>query len=158
MSPMRRALLLALGLALIFGGVAASATGPAPSFAAARSYRTGASPRAVAIADLNGDRRPDLVTANGSADTVSVLLNRGSGRFRPRREYLVARDAWALAVGDLNGDRHPDVAVATPGGGSVSVLLNRGDGTFAPKHDVQIGHSAWSIALGDLNGDGRQDL
>ena len=35
----------------------------------------------VAIGDLNGDRKPDLVTANADGPTVSVLLNRGDGSF-----------------------------------------------------------------------------
>src|SRR5256885_3693352 len=38
----------------------------------------------VAIGDLNGDRRPDLVTANTQAGTASVLLNAGRGRFRAK--------------------------------------------------------------------------
>ncbi|MDQ5858281.1 MAG: FG-GAP repeat protein, partial [Acidobacteriota bacterium] len=37
--------------------------------------RVGRHPASVASADVNGDGRPDLVTANGSADDVSILLN-----------------------------------------------------------------------------------
>src|SRR5205814_378661 len=36
-------------------------------------------PESVAIEDLNGDGKPDLVTANYNASTVSVLLNAGPG-------------------------------------------------------------------------------
>jgi hypothetical protein len=38
-------------------------------------FGTSSGPVAVAIADLNGDHRPDLVTANFDAGNVSVLLN-----------------------------------------------------------------------------------
>jgi len=41
-------------------------------------YRTGGSANTVAIGDLNGDSKPDLVTANGGElpdRTVSILLN-----------------------------------------------------------------------------------
>jgi FG-GAP repeat len=38
-------------------------------------YATGDAPDAEAVADVNGDGKPDVVTANGSASTVSVLLN-----------------------------------------------------------------------------------
>jgi len=35
----------------------------------------------VAIADLNGDGRPDLATANYGSNTASVLLGNGAGSF-----------------------------------------------------------------------------
>ena len=49
--------------------------------------RPGDQPASVAIGDLNGDGKPDLATANATADTVSVLLNRGNGTFAPRLDY-----------------------------------------------------------------------
>jgi hypothetical protein len=47
----------------------------AKAFALALSPPTGAGPDSIATADLNGDGRPDIVTANGGDDTVSILLN-----------------------------------------------------------------------------------
>jgi hypothetical protein len=81
------ALLACIGFALVLGAVARSATGPAPSFAAAKSYATGKGPVSPAIADLNGDGKPDLATANWYPNTVSVLLNRGDGSSQPKRSY-----------------------------------------------------------------------
>ena len=45
------------------------------------TFATGATPYSVAVADLNGDGRPDLVTANYDSNTVSVLLGNGNGNF-----------------------------------------------------------------------------
>ena len=45
------------------------------SFTAAQSFAVGNEPGDVAVADLNGDGRPDIVTTNFKDDTVSVLLN-----------------------------------------------------------------------------------
>ena len=54
-------------------------------------YATGIGPASVAASDVNGDSLPDLVTANFSANTVSVLLGTGSGSFgaphRLRRRF-----------------------------------------------------------------------
>jgi hypothetical protein len=86
-------LLARIGVALALGLIAPYAAGPAPSFARQVSYRAGVSPSSVAIADLTGDGRPELVTADyGEPSRVSVFLNRGDGRFQAKRDYLTARD------------------------------------------------------------------
>jgi FG-GAP-like repeat/FG-GAP repeat/PASTA domain len=144
--------LLVLGASL---GVAALLASSAPSFAPARSYATGRSPNSAAIGDLNGDGKPDLATANSRANTASVLLNRGDGRFQARRDYGTG-GAYSVAIGDLNGDAKPDLATAD--GGAVSVLLNRGDGSFQAKLDYPNRGGPISVAIGDLNGDGKPDL
>jgi hypothetical protein len=125
------------------------------SFKAKRDYRTGINPRSVAIGDLNGDRKPDLATANFDASTVSVLINRGDGSFRVKRDYRAGRGgANSVAIADLNGDRKPDVA-ATSFSFRVSVLLNRGDGSLQAKLEYSAGGS---LAIGDLNGDRKPDV
>src|SRR5207244_6884508 len=46
-----------------------------------RSYPVEGSPRTPVIADLNGDRIPDLAAANFGRNSVSVLLGTGGGAF-----------------------------------------------------------------------------
>ena len=97
-------------------------------FRAKLDYRTGSGPFRVAIGDLNGDRKPDLATANWAAvtwRTVSVLLNRGDGSFRAKRDYRTG-GALSVAIGDLNGDGKPDLATANFVANTVSVLLQQG--------------------------------
>src|SRR5207237_8417144 len=82
---------------------------------------------ALALADLNGDARPDVVVAPPSGPPA-VLLNRtvaGSGllAFDPPAP-LPATSAAALALADLNGDGRPDVVVAPPSA-PPALLLNR---------------------------------
>src|SRR5262249_44398196 len=52
-------------------------------------YKTGPWPISVVVGDLNGDGMPDLATPNREflANTVSVLANKGGGRFRARLDY-----------------------------------------------------------------------
>jgi hypothetical protein len=152
------ALLACAGVGLTLGAIALSAAS-VPSFTGPRHYATGEFPRSVAIGDLNGDREPDVVTANANASTVSVLLNRGDGSFRTRRNYRASGGPESVAMGDLNGDRNPDLATANSGAaGTVSVLLNRGDGSFQARHDYATGRKPRSVAIGDVNGDGKPDL
>jgi hypothetical protein len=129
-------------------------------FQAKRDYATGSSPSSIAIGDLNGDRKQDIVTANGEggANRVSVLLNKGGGSFRAKADYSAGATPVEVAIGDLNGDGKPDLAAANLGANTASVLLNRGDGTFRAKRDYGTGRRPTSVAIGDLNGDGRPDL
>jgi hypothetical protein len=135
-------------------------------------YRTGSGPRSVAIGDLNGDRQPDLVTANTATrpgprpDSVSVFLNRRDGSFRARREYRAKGQSsfGPMAIGDLNRDAKLDAAIGLDleegtEPGRIAVLLGRGDGSFTRRLDYKTGPSdVWDIAAGDLNGDRKLDL
>ena len=130
----------------------------AGGFRAKADYPTGPGPVDVAIGDLNGDGKPDLATANFSANTASVLLN-GDGSFRARVDYRTGHGPQSIAIGDLNGDGSPELAITNFDQlSAVSVLPNRGDGSFEPKIDFRTGRSPGSVAIGDLNGDGKQDL
>src|SRR5207245_1217112 len=77
----------------------------------------GNDPVSIAVADLNGDGRPDIVTANtmlsgtgAGSNSVSVLLQDSShtGQFLPAASYTSANIINSVAIGDLNGDGRPD--------------------------------------------------
>jgi acetyl esterase/lipase len=126
------------------------------SFGPARTFTVGANPAAVVVADLNGDGRMDVATANLESDNVSVLLGNGDGSLAPAQNYQVGR-AEALAVGDFNGDGNLDIVTANRHA-FVSVLLGNGNGTFQLPCDFWAGAEPVAVAVGDFNGDGRADL
>jgi FG-GAP-like repeat len=139
------------------GAVSVSLNRGRGKFGAARTYRIGYDSSAVAIADLSGDGKPDLATANGV--DVSVLINRGGGRFARSMEYA-ARQPWDIAIGDVNGDGKADLVTANNkwAVNSISVYINRGAGRFSPRVDYRTGHGPDSVAIADLNGDGKPDV
>jgi hypothetical protein len=129
------------------------------TFAAKRDFDAYAA-MAIALGDLNGDGKLDIVTSE-----ASVLLNRGDGTFTSHSDYYRTRtDPVSLALGDLDGDRKLDIVRANGGSlstgpvSSISVLLGQGDGAFAPNTDYATSSSAEAVALGDLNGDGKLDV
>ncbi len=99
----------------------------------------------VAVADLDGDGRPDLVVASIDPDFsggVSVLLQNpapaAAGSFGTATVYRGMGQPLSVAIADLNGDGHPDIAVAD--GTSATVMLQNAamPGTFA--NPVQVGN------------------
>jgi hypothetical protein len=125
----------------------------------------------VAIADVNGDGKPDVVVTtetnlsegDGSA---AVLLGNGDGTFQPAVNYdSGGYGTVSAAVADLNGNGKLDLIVANGCGGgidcstAVGILLGNGDGTFQPvtTYGSTVGGAA-SVAVGDVNGDGEPDL
>jgi hypothetical protein len=121
---------------------------------------TGASTSAapIAVADLNGDRRPDLVVINRLSRSVSVLLRRADGLgYETPVAYPVGPFPGRVAVADLNGDGRPDLVVTD--GHSVKVLTQTAAGTrFVQTESYLAGSNPGAVAVGDLDGDGRPDL
>src|SRR5260370_70647 len=83
----------------------------------------------VAVADVNGDDKPDLVVADDSS--VGVLLGNGDGTFQTAVTYSSGGAFLdSVAVADVNGDGSPDLVVANEAGlGTIGVLLGNADGT-----------------------------
>ncbi len=122
----------------------------------------GAGPQSVAVADVNGDGKPDLIAANTTASTLTILIGDGTGRFTATvgSPLATASPVSFLAVGDFNGDGKTDIATVNVGSDSVSILLGNGAGGFvaATGSPFAVGLSPRSLAIGDLNIDGRLDI
>ena len=132
-------------------------------FAPARSLSLGGarSPHSVAVADVTGDARPDLFTANRDTNDVSVLPGSVGGGFgtATNRSLGGATEPVAVALADLNRDGELDLATANLSD-NISVLLGTGRGAFGAAANLGMSGAAEPLAIahGDLNGDGRPDL
>jgi len=118
----------------------------------------------VAVGDVNGDGKPDVVTSGTiTAGVVKVMVSLGDGAGGFAAGIVAAtldNSPWtAIALGDVNGDGKLDLAIVNVQAG-VSVLLGNGAGQFGPRVDCAI--PAFSLArdvkIADMTGDGRPDL
>ena len=160
----------------VFRNTSTAGTIDVGSFAAKVDFTTGSYPQSVAIGDLDGDGKPDLVTANNSSSSVSVFRNTSmagtidAGSFAAKVDFTVGAESYSVAIGDLDGDGKPDlVTVNSPLSSAVSILRNIStagiinSGSFAAKVDFTTGDiyfstDPYSVAIGDLDGDGKPDL
>ncbi len=140
----------------------------ADSFAPAMDFTVGSNPNAVALADIDGDGKPDVVTVNsGDTGVMTVLRNLstpGNLVFATNVVFQGLAGAYSIAVGDWDGDGKPDVMVGGQGSQVISVFRNTSaagsitTNSFAPRVDFPAGGWVNSLAMGDLAGDGKPDL
>jgi hypothetical protein len=164
-----------------------------PKDAPVASFRTcpalttaGVSAQALAVADLTGDGKPDVIVGNfftsGNFPTaagvplgpgVQVFVNTTPAgaacpTFAAPIEIPAGTAPEVLAVGDFNGDGRLDLAFTDygipgfPQTQDVSVVMNAGvhDGQlrFGRRYSWHVGEQPLGVAVADVNGDGEQDL
>ncbi|MES2654490.1 MAG: FG-GAP-like repeat-containing protein [Bacteroidota bacterium] len=134
------------------------------SFETKVDFTTGSAPLSVAIGDIDGDGKPDLVTVNNNSNTVSVLPNTSSSgivSFATKVDFTTGSSPYSLAIGDIDGDYKPDLAITNKNDSSVSILRNIGSiGTinFAAKINFTTGSNPQFVAIGDIDGNDKVDL
>ena len=116
----------------------------------------------VAIGDLNGDGKPDIVVANPSLNNVGVFLNTGNGTLGPGTFLAVSGRPDSISLADLNSDGHLDLLLVVVGSGTsqLQVMLGDGHGGFAAPVAVPTGSVApiTNTIIADFNGDGLPDV
>lgn len=122
-------------------------------------------PSAMTVADITGDRLPELIVGGDYIHVLSVrdgelhqryltVIVGIDRRVRPGGETLGVR---TMAAGDLDGDGQTDLVVATQAG-ELWVLLNHAQWGFQWQDGSPYPVLANHICLCDHDGDGQLDL
>ena len=111
----------------------------------------------LALQDLNGDGRLDMVTVGRNSDSIGVSLGNGDGTFQLGTAYTVGDDPRSLQVADFNNDGILDAMTGNYVSQTLSLLLGRGDGTFSSATTLAIAAGSLLPAR-DFNRDGFTDI
>lgn len=143
------------------------------SFASFVEFVTGANPYDVELADIDGDQKVEIITANSSSGTISVFRNTttlgviNASSFAARVDYFIGVVPNNLAIDDFDGDGKPDIAIGRSQAAFVTLLRNISttgvinSGSLSSKVEFDSGPAltaTYDIAAGDIDNDGRTDL
>jgi hypothetical protein len=120
----------------------------------------------VAAADLNGDGRRDLVSANSDGNNLTIFFQVSPGQFPSSMTLGNASTTLSpvsVSAADLNGDGRLDLATANRDGNNLTVFFQTNPGQFSLSPDLTLGNPSTtpfptSVAAADLDGDGLLDL
>jgi hypothetical protein len=130
------------------------------AFLAAQILPTGGSGDAVAIGDVTGDGRADIVVADASISDAQVILfaQSATGAFSAPVALSIGanRGSNDVTIHDMDGDGRADIVMAVSDG--VAILYDNGAGSFLSPVFVAAGINPEGIAVADVDGDGRPDM
>jgi len=127
------------------------------SFQAPARFQVTSGATAIAVADINGDSRGDLVVA--AYTSVDILYGNGNGTFQDARSIVPnGFNAFYVAAGDFNRDGKQDLALADFPAGSIAVWYGNGDATFPTQKRYAGLAGEIPLMVFDFDWDGNLDI
>lgn len=120
-------------------------------------YNSGGGTYSLAKADVTGDGIEDIVSVNGTGNTITVLPGNPSGTFPTSASYSTSAGPTAVTLSDFDGDTDIDAVVASYSASNIMVHLNNGSGVFIPDASYPVS-TAQGITSGDFDGDTDMDV
>jgi hypothetical protein len=112
-------------------------------------YCVGSLPRGLAIGDFDGNGRDDIGVVNAGSATLSVLFNRGGGRFSGQQSFSLTENPTYVSMVSSLPDEPRALVVSHPIEDRVSILnlsadLRRSDAFSVPTGSDPFVVSAWN--------------
>ena len=124
--------------------------------------KSGSSPIAVTVVNLNNDHWLDLVFIGKDINQLGILYGYNYADFDLQQTYYTGNDSYPskVIVGDINNDDRLDIIVSNEKSNNVGIFLGYGNGTFATQVTYSTGNNSdpSSIALADFNNDNCLDI
>jgi len=132
------------------------------TFQSVVEYAAGTGTKGLAVADFNGDQKPDIVLP-GFGGVGSIWLGNGDGTFAVQPDFTIGTqgEIGEIVAADFNGDAKSDLAVNVANfPASIAILIGNGDGTFQQSvlYDKPTVWGPAGFVVGDFNNDGKPDL
>lgn len=127
-------------------------------------YPNDSKPYSIAMGDLDGDGKSDLVIANFNTGTIAILQNTSSGgniSFVRKNDVSVGSGPVTVTIADFDGDGRPDIAAGSMFAKNVFILPNAstaGNLSFAQVIPLTSKDQIQTLSTADINGDGKPDL
>lgn len=125
-------------------------------------------PLSVAVADLDGDGLPEIVSTDINGTTISVLRNISNASslvFESKIDFFSGTGPINVSIADVDGDGKRDIVVANQNGNTLSVLRNTtsGVGSFTPgsfdtAFQIPTLNTPRRVEVIDVDLDGKPDL
>ncbi len=117
----------------------------------------GQDPSDIVIMDVDVDGYLDLVITNGTDNTVSIMLNDGSGGYSSATTLATGSYPSSIVAGDFDNQNGMDFVVTNYSDNDIRVFTNNGSGTFSTA-DYAAGSGAVDAVVADFDGDGYLDI
>ncbi len=154
----------AANLVSVFRNTSVSGSITASSFASNIDFTTANAPYGIAIGDIDGDGKLDLVVTSSVTSVISILRNTsspGSVSFAAKVDFTVGLSPMGVAIGDIDRDGKADIAVANSITNDLSVLRNTsspGSLLMDTKVDFSCANTPYAVAIGDIDGDEKPEV